>query len=225
MSTRRGEGGLVAPSHSSPDPLAPPVVGRDVARAGRPEATETARQAIRGHLSRDARTARELSSLVGLPEKDVVAHLEHLDRSLRAAGVRLVVEPARCLACGFTFRDRRRLSKPSACPRCRATHVSAPLFAVGATAGPVDRAAVRREWTTRGFSCGLWTDPPGQRWENFAHEMDEVVMLLSGEIEVEVGGRTVRPAIGEEILIPARTRHSVRNTADRTARWLYGYRS
>jgi predicted Zn-ribbon and HTH transcriptional regulator len=30
----------------------------------------------------------------------------------------VVVEPARCRACGFTFGDDK-LAKPSRCPRCR----------------------------------------------------------------------------------------------------------
>lgn len=26
---------------------------------------------------------------------------------------------------------------------------------------------VAGKWRTRGFSCGLWTDPPGQVWEGY----------------------------------------------------------
>jgi mannose-6-phosphate isomerase-like protein (cupin superfamily) len=89
---------------------------------------------------------------------------------------------------------------------------------------PVDRGAVAREWEARGFSCGVWTDPPGQRWEDFVHATDELVMLVDGEIEMEIDGRVIVPAVGEEILIPVRARHSVRNMGGTTARWLYGYR-
>jgi predicted Zn-ribbon and HTH transcriptional regulator len=94
-------------------------------------ATETPRQAIRRHLREAPLTARELSARVGLREKDAVAHLEHLARSARAAGERLQREPSRCLGCGFVFKDRARLGKPSGCPRCRATHVTAPVFRIG----------------------------------------------------------------------------------------------
>jgi mannose-6-phosphate isomerase-like protein (cupin superfamily) len=88
----------------------------------------------------------------------------------------------------------------------------------------VDRGTVAREWKARGFSCDLWIDPPGQRWEDFVHATDEIVMLVEGEIEMEIDRRVIVPAVGEEVLIPARARHSVRNTGGRTARWLYGYR-
>lgn len=90
--------------------------------------------------------------------------------------------------------------------------------------GGTKQAAVERDWRARGFSCGLWTDPPGQEWRNFVHATDELVMLLEGEIELEFSGRTLRPSAGEEILIPARTSHTVRNVGNVTARWLYGYK-
>ena len=101
-----------------------------MARDERPSATETPRQAIRRWLAAAPQTAHELSALVHLPEKEVVPHLEHLARSLRGAGKRLEIEPARCRDCGYVFRDRRRLGRPSACPRCRSQHLSAPVFRV-----------------------------------------------------------------------------------------------
>ncbi len=89
----------------------------------------------------------------------------------------------------------------------------------------VDRPAVARAWRQRGFTCDLWVDPPGQVWADFVHDTDELVMPVEGGIEMEFGGRVLRPAIGEEVLIPARTSHTVRNTGGVTARWLYGYKT
>lgn len=83
---------------------------------------------------------------------------------------------------------------------------------------------VRRNWAQRGFSCELWIDPPGQVWRNFVHATDELVMPVEGRIELEFGGRVVRPAIGEEVFIPAGAVHTVRNVGAGEARWLYGYR-
>jgi quercetin dioxygenase-like cupin family protein len=88
----------------------------------------------------------------------------------------------------------------------------------------VDRERVAADWAARGFSCGLWVDPPGQRWEDFTHRTDELVLVLEGAMEFEVEDRVVRPAPGEELLIPAGARHSARNVGGTTARWLYGYR-
>lgn len=84
--------------------------------------------------------------------------------------------------------------------------------------------AVRRNWASRGFSCELWTDPPGQVWRDFSHAADELVMLIDGAIELRFSGRVLRPAIGEELLIPARVAHTVINIGGSANRWLYGYR-
>ena len=88
----------------------------------------------------------------------------------------------------------------------------------------VEQQQIEQDWQARGFSCGLWVDAPGQEWVDFVHEVDELVVLVAGEIELEVQGKTVRPAVGEEVFIPAHTSHTVRNVGGTTARWLYGYR-
>ena len=79
-------------------------------------------------------------------------------------------------------------------------------------------------WAARGFSCDVWVDAPGQRWEGFTHATDELVLVLEGAMEFEIEGRIVRSPVGEELLIPARAVHSARNIGSTTARWLYGYR-
>ena len=88
----------------------------------------------------------------------------------------------------------------------------------------VDAKNVSQLWGARGFSCGLWVDPPGQVWADFVHDRDELVMVVEGEQEFEMNGRRYRPSIGEELLIPAGTRHTARNAGPITSRWLYGYK-
>jgi mannose-6-phosphate isomerase-like protein (cupin superfamily) len=84
---------------------------------------------------------------------------------------------------------------------------------------------IETDWTARGFSCALWVDPPGQCWEDFTHTTDELVIVLEGEMEFVIDGNISHPDTGEEIFIPAGSVHSVRNTGNTTARWLYGYRT
>ena len=86
-----------------------------------------------------------------------------------------------------------------------------------------DQNTVAADWRRRGFSCGLWVDPPGQVWADFVHDTDEVVMIVEGEVEFEVAGVTHRPQAAEELLIPAGARHSVRNLGTTESRWLHGY--
>src|SRR5271155_4040421 len=65
------------------------------------------------------------------------------------------------------------------------------------------RGADRRRLGEAGFGCDLWTDPPGQRWEDFTHATDELVTVLEGEMEFEVASQVHHPNPGEELLIPA----------------------
>ena len=80
------------------------------------------------------------------------------------------------------------------------------------------------DWRARGFSCDIWTDPPGQVWADFVHAVDELVMPVEGEVQLEMQGRTLRPAIGDEVFIPAGVAHTVRNPGRSRSRWYYGYR-
>jgi len=91
---------------------------------------ETTRAALRRALREAPATARELSVAVGIREKDVADHLAHLSRSLAQHGERLVVEPATCIACGYSFAERTRLQRPGACPRCRSTRIDPPVFRI-----------------------------------------------------------------------------------------------
>jgi len=83
---------------------------------------------------------------------------------------------------------------------------------------------VRQDWHARGFSCEVWTDVPGQVWADFVHDVDELVMVIDGDVEFEFSGKAVRPQPGEELLIPAGASHTVRNVGATTSHWLFGYR-
>ena len=91
---------------------------------------ETDRQALRAALGPTPATAKDLSGVLGISERDVVDNLAHLVRSLPAAGEKLVIEAPRCVACGFEFSDRKRFSRPSRCPECRSERISPPRFSI-----------------------------------------------------------------------------------------------
>jgi hypothetical protein len=42
----------------------------------------------------------------------------------------------------------------------------------------LDRRKIAADWASRGFTCDLWTDAPGQRWEDFRHAADELVIVM-----------------------------------------------
>ncbi|MGV1099350.1 transcriptional regulator [Thiovibrio sp. JS02] len=93
--------------------------------------SQTARQMILNLLSAQGPlSAKEISGLIRIGEKEVYAHLAHIRRSLQHGRERLTVIPARCRDCGFKFIKRQRLVKPGHCPRCKGTYIEEPLFRV-----------------------------------------------------------------------------------------------
>jgi len=88
----------------------------------------------------------------------------------------------------------------------------------------MDLEQVESNWRARGFHGGVWIDPPGQVWKDYIHDADELVMLVEGAVEVEMNGAIHQLMPGEELLIPAHTYHTVRNTGTGRSRWLYAYR-
>ena len=95
------------------------------------EAHATVRQRIAEALREGPATAKDLSRQVGISEHEVAGHLEHLARSLRARGEKLLMQPPECLDCGFAFPGRERTTRPSRCPRCRSRRLTLPEFRVG----------------------------------------------------------------------------------------------
>ena len=84
---------------------------------------------------------------------------------------------------------------------------------------------IKQNWNSRGYSFGVFRDPPGQVWADFVYRADELVLLTEGEIELEIEGKTQRPIIGQEVFIPANAIHTVRNVLNTNNVWYYGYRS
>jgi len=89
----------------------------------------TIRKTLLELLSTQPRSVSWLARELGLRRGDVEHDLHHTLRSARAAGHAIVVVPARCRACGFTF-DEERLSKPGKCPACRGTRLYEPQILI-----------------------------------------------------------------------------------------------
>jgi predicted Zn-ribbon and HTH transcriptional regulator len=78
----------------------------------------TFRKALIDILTAQPRSVSSIARELGLKRGDVEEDLRHAIRSARAAGRRILIEPARCRSCGFIFGEDK-LSKPSRCPSCR----------------------------------------------------------------------------------------------------------
>ncbi len=92
------------------------------------EQHDTLRHEIVSLLDGHELSAREISETIGIAEKDVYGHLEHIQMHKR--DLRLAITPAACRKCGFVFRKRERLKKPGRCPVCRGELIREPLFSI-----------------------------------------------------------------------------------------------
>jgi len=82
----------------------------------------TRRQEIRALLSDREWTLDELAARYLVPKRVIVNDLEHIARSV-APRQRIEILAPVCAACGFRFKDRKRFSDPSRCPRCKNEHL------------------------------------------------------------------------------------------------------
>jgi predicted Zn-ribbon and HTH transcriptional regulator len=73
-------------------------------------------------LAESPRSVSSIARELGLRRDEIEEDFGHLIRSARSAGHTVVVDPARCRSCGFTF-DERKLAKPSRCPACRGSRI------------------------------------------------------------------------------------------------------
>jgi hypothetical protein len=76
-------------------------------------------------------SSRRLAEIVGISERQVEDHLSHIAKSVaRDHSLRFLLEPSECQDCGFVFRDRNRLTRPSRCPRCRSEAITDPRYSI-----------------------------------------------------------------------------------------------
>ena len=90
----------------------------------------TIREQIISLLGEEACDARFVSQSLGISEKTVYDHMPHIIQTLSAQGKKLKIDPASCVSCGFEFKDRKRPTKPSRCPKCKNERIDPPKFRV-----------------------------------------------------------------------------------------------
>lgn len=90
----------------------------------------TVRKQMADLLADNQLTARQISQELGISEKDVFEHLPFVARSMAGKGRKLVGLPFSCMACGYSFQERKRLDRPGRCPRCKSGHVEEPRYRI-----------------------------------------------------------------------------------------------
>ena len=72
----------------------------------------TVRQQIVESITGTLLSARRLAGLLEIREREIEDHLPHVVKSIaRDRTKRFVIDPSKCLDCGFVYRDRTRLTQ------------------------------------------------------------------------------------------------------------------
>jgi len=80
--------------------------------------------------SKEPLTLDEIAAMVGEEDRrKVIEDLEHIAKTVRKEGKRLLMEPARCNKCGYVFKSAR-VRPPSRCPRCKSEWIQPPRFTI-----------------------------------------------------------------------------------------------
>ena len=89
----------------------------------------TRRQEIIEILRKEALSLQDLAIILRVHIKEIFEDIPHIKKTIRSRE-KLVMTPAQCQKCKFTFKDRRKIKTPSRCPKCKGTWIKAPVFQI-----------------------------------------------------------------------------------------------
>lgn len=88
----------------------------------------TRRQEIITLLEKEERSAQDLANHFRMELKFIVEDLLHIKRSIKPR--KMVILPAQCKGCGFIFKERSKIKRPSRCPKCKHERIQESLFRI-----------------------------------------------------------------------------------------------
>lgn len=89
---------------------------------------KTERQMMFNALVRELYSLRELKLKYKLTLQEAKDEVEHIFKTAKTKGYSIKVVPAECSACKFIFENRKKVTAPSRCPKCKSERVLEPLF-------------------------------------------------------------------------------------------------
>ena len=76
-------------------------------------------------------TAQDLCDMLDIGSReDVYEDIEHIAKTVRAQGKRVLIKPSRCGKCGHVFANRTIAKRPSKCPKCKSEWISLPGYLI-----------------------------------------------------------------------------------------------
>ncbi|MFX1266289.1 MAG: transcriptional regulator [Promethearchaeota archaeon] len=76
-------------------------------------------------------TAQDICDTLDIKSRSIVYEdIEHISRSVRSRGKKVLIRPASCGKCDYVFGSRKSVKKPSRCPKCRSQWIIQPAFLI-----------------------------------------------------------------------------------------------
>ncbi|MBS3102003.1 transcriptional regulator [Candidatus Woesearchaeota archaeon] len=88
----------------------------------------TRREEIIEILSKEEKSAQELANYFQIELSEIIQDLEHIKYSIKPR--KLAMKHALCKKCGFVFKERSKVKKPSKCPRCKSEWITPQVFSI-----------------------------------------------------------------------------------------------
>lgn len=93
------------------------------------EREETIRRDIIRLMMEGPVTPYDISGELRISEREAAEHLSHAIVTARRK-YRVEVTPAVCRSCGFEFTDRKKVKRPSRCPKCKDGRVESARYSI-----------------------------------------------------------------------------------------------
>ncbi|MHA1948532.1 MAG: transcriptional regulator [Candidatus Thorarchaeota archaeon] len=76
-------------------------------------------------------TAEEICEMLDIKNRSIVYEdIDHISKSVKRKERELLIRPASCGKCQFTFKPRKTSKAPSKCPKCKSQWILAPAFII-----------------------------------------------------------------------------------------------
>ncbi|MFW9886924.1 MAG: transcriptional regulator [Candidatus Thorarchaeota archaeon] len=76
-------------------------------------------------------TAQDICNVLDIRNRVIVYEdIEHIAISVKNKGKELLIRPASCGRCGYTFAKRKSAKRPSKCPKCHSEWILQPAYII-----------------------------------------------------------------------------------------------
>ena len=87
----------------------------------------------------------------------------------------------------------------------------------------MNQKQIKKDWDSRGYSFGIFKDPPGKIWAEFVMGQTNLLYCQRERLRLKAIHSSLRLVM--RFFIPAKVVHTVRNIGKTNNVWYYGYKN